>query len=508
MYFDYYGRAGGSSSIGATYAAPRWYLPEGYTGELFDTWVMAMNPNGYPVDITYTFYSNQPGFEPVSVTHEDVPPYSRDTIFVDQVPGLEGSDVSTVVTAKKDVVLQTAGASGQVKRYAVLYGVNDYPDPADDLLYAEEDVIDLKHRLVDYCGFTYDLIRYRTGPNATMDNLASDIYWIGTQADANDIFLFFFAGNSSQDGGHNYIDLVDGCVSSVQLKNYLDSLGAGRQIALFDCDDAGMFLADLAAPDRLVAAGAAAGEKRHEYGDSAFSATAAVGTDRGNGAFTHYLVEALAKKAADTNGNGLVSAEEAFAYAKPKTTALVLEQEEPDEDQTPAISDGIAGEIDLTVEQVDANIVAERSVYFQYGNAGDGATSVGTPHLFNNWFLAEGYTGGGFDTWVLVLNPCDNWQKLHVTFMTPDGTTVVKEYDCPPRYRYTIKVDDQDPLLADSDVSTRVEACYMDPPGASSAVLPSGDSGVAVERAMYFTYYSPDGGAAKSGGTCSIGFGE
>jgi len=508
MYFDYYGRAGGSSSIGATSAAPAWYLPEGYTGGLFDTWVMSMNPNDFPVDITYTFYSNQPGFEPVSVTHEDVPAYSRDTIFLDGVPGLEGTDVSTKVTAKKDVELQAAEASDPVERYAVLYGVEDYPDPASDLLYSEDDVCDLKHRLVDYCGFTYDRMRYRTGSYATTANLASDMAWLAANADANDIVLFYFAGNSSQDAEGNYADLYDGCVSTAQLDAYFDALPADKLLALFDCDDAWTFLADLAVEGRLLAASGSFGEKRHEYADAAFSAAAAESGDSGNGAFTHYFVEALAKQAADASGNGLVSAEEAFAYAAPRTTALVLAQEEPDEDQAPAVSDNIAGEVDLTVEQVDANIVAERSVYFQYGNAGDGATSVGTSSLCNNWFLAEGYTGGGFDTWVLVMNPYDNWQKLHVTYMTPEGTTVEKEYDCPPRYRYSIKVDDQDPLLAATDVSTRVEACYMDPPGASSAGCTDGSSGVAVERAMYFVYYSPGGGSPKSGGTCSIGFGE
>ncbi|MBC7253549.1 MAG: hypothetical protein H5T72_06250 [Actinobacteria bacterium] len=270
MYFEYYGKAGGSSSIGTTSPAPVWYLPEGYTGGDFDTWVMAMNPNSYPVDITYTFFSNQPGSEPVSVTHEGVPAYSRDTLFVDQVPGLEGTDVSTMVRA-----CPSGGCSG---------------------------------------------------------------------------------ASSSEDA---------------------------------------------------------------------------------------------------------------------------------------------------------ACIVAERTVYFRYEAAADGATSIGTPSLFGRWFLAEGYTGGGFDTYVLVMNPNDCWVKITATYMTPEGAEVVKEYPCPPRYRYTIKVDDQDPSLASADVSTRIEAEYMEDPGAEGAGCREAyAAGVAVERAMYFVYRSPDTGKVMSGGTCSIGFGE
>ena len=266
MYFDYYGKAGGSNSIGAACAAPEWYLPEGYTGGDFDTWVMAMNPSGDTVDITYTFYSSKPGFEPVSVTHAGVPPWSRDTIHVDEVPGLAGTDVSTKVAATKTV--------------------------------------------------------------------------------------------------------------------------------------------------------------------------------------------------------------------------------------TPQVS---------VSEEGPADIVAERSVYFNYGNSSDGATSIGACRTMPNWFLAEGYTGGGFDTYVLVMNPYDFWQKITATFMTPGGKTIVKEFDVPPRCRLTLKVDDMDPALASTDVSTRIEAQPLQVAGVNAGCE---QSGVVVERAMYFVYTDPGDGSKKAGGSCSIGYGS
>ncbi len=270
MYFEYYGKAGGSSSIGASGTAPVWYLPEGYTGGAFDTWVLAVNPNPYAVDITYTFFTNRPGAQPVVHVHQGVPPYSRDTVHLNRVDGLEGTEVSTVVTAK--------ASSG------------------------------------------------------------------------------------------------------------------GAQAA--------------------------------SYGDTAC-------------------------------------------------------------------------------------IVAERSVYFRYGTAEDGATSIGTPSLYSQWFLAEGFTGGGFDTYVLVLNPNDCWVKINATYMTPQGLPVEREYACPPGCRYTIKVDDQDPSLASADVSVRITAEYMEEPGAGTSGFAEACAvGVAVERAMYFVYRSPETGKVMSGGTCSIGHGE
>lgn len=261
MYFDYYGKAGGSCSMGADGTSPTWYLPEGYTAGDFDTWIGSMNPSGEYVDIVYTFYSNKPGFTPVSVTHANVKPWSRDTIKVDSVPGLEGTDVSTRVQGYK----------------------------------------------------------------------------------------------------------------------------AGTEEA--------------------------------------------------------------------------------------------------------------------------ANIVAERAMYFRYGAANDGHTSIGATSAYNSWFLAEGYTGGSFDTYVCVMNPFDKPLKITATFMTPSGNTVKKEYDVPANYRLTVKVDDQDPALAATEVSTMIEAQLLG--GASTAWSANGlPYGVAVERAMYFTYLDPADGSRKSGGSCSIGYGS
>jgi hypothetical protein len=170
--------------------------------------------------------------------------------------------------------------------------------------------------------------------------------------------------------------------------------------------------------------------------------------------------------------------------------------------QAPRIFDGGGGDLDLTPEKVPAGIVAERSVYFRYGSAIDGATSIGACQAMPKWFLAEGYTGGGFETFVLIMNPYDCWQKIKLTYMTPTGEPIVEERDCPPNYRMTVKVDDI-PGLEATDVSTRVEACPIEATGANAAC----SSGVVVERAMYFVYTDPLDGSRKTGGTCSIGYG-
>ncbi len=513
MYFDYYGKEGGSNSIGATGTSAEWYLPEGYTGGDFDTWVMAMNPNSFPVDITYTFYSNQEGSVPVSVTHRGVPRYSRDTINVDTVPGLEGVDVSTKVTATRPVTLQAASVDDPVERYALLYGVEGDGTPNTEYA-GYQDTYDLKHRLVDYCGFTYDKMRYRVQENdayatdvVNVATVLADLDWLASVADANDIVLFYYAGTNTVTTG-SALKFSDGEISAADLAAKFDALAASGLVALFDCDD-GRNIADAVSGAGRVAIGSSGdAEARHEYPAAGFTVTAAVDAADGNGAFTYYFVEALCKAAADTNRNGLVGAEEAFGYARSRTTALVTDKSA--EAQTPYMNDQFAGDddLDLTVTEAPAGIVAERSCYFNYGTANDGATSIGAPRTCCNWFLAEGYTGGGFDTYVLIMNPYDNWQRVTVNFMTPLGALPPWEFDCPPNFRYTIPVDAV-PGLEDTDVSTRVYARYTDPPsGYGAAAYAAPKSGVAVERAMYFTYTDPGDGSVKTGGSCSIGFGE
>jgi hypothetical protein len=73
-----------------------------------------------------------------------------------------------------------------------------------------------------------------------------------------------------------------------------------------------------------------------------------------NGAFTYYLVEALHSPAADTNSNGFVSAEEAYAYLAPKVDNYVYEHAKDKNGQihvyhqNPQLYDGISGQVDLT----------------------------------------------------------------------------------------------------------------------------------------------------------------
>jgi hypothetical protein len=101
-----------------------------------------------------------------------------------------------------------------------------------------------------------------------------------------------------------------------------------------------------------------------------------------------------------------------------------------------------------------------------------GHESAGVRFAETEWFLAEGATGPFFDLFVLIANPSTTPALVRATFLTPDGTTIVKDYVIAPTSRFNIWVDLEDPALADTAVSTTITV--------TNAV------GIIVERSMWW----------------------
>lgn len=135
-------------------------------------------------------------------------------------------------------------------------------------------------------------------------------------------------------------------------------------------------------------------------------------------------------------------------------------------------------------------VVAEHALYFDYNATGrqDGSCNAAIAAASDSWYFAEGYTGGNFDTYILVENPEDSEAKIKVTYNNPSGGGAEKEYTVKAKSRYTIHVDEI-PGLESSEVATTLKST----------------NGVEViaERAMYFVY--SDGYCARGGGHDSSG---
>ena len=114
----------------------------------------------------------------------------------------------------------------------------------------------------------------------------------------------------------------------------------------------------------------------------------------------------------------------------------------------------------------DQPVVAERSMYDTKKTWATG--SIGAPLRSTAWYLAEGSTGPGMETWILVQNPTYPEARVHIDYMTPDGGRITgPTFTVPSSARKTIFVAD-----------TVKNAWSV------SAVVTS-DNLVVVERAMY-----------------------
>lgn len=140
---------------------------------------------------------------------------------------------------------------------------------------------------------------------------------------------------------------------------------------------------------------------------------------------------------------------------------------------------------DVSVQLTSSQpIVAERSMYFGYNGIDGGHVSTGASEPATGWYFAEGYTGGGFDEFILILNPQTENTTVYFDFLKPDGSVYSQPFASKARSRMTIKVD-LAPGMENTDVSVRVTS----------------EKPVVAERAMYFGYRDCPGGSVQTGCT-------
>ncbi len=137
--------------------------------------------------------------------------------------------------------------------------------------------------------------------------------------------------------------------------------------------------------------------------------------------------------------------------------------------------------VSTRVESSGGRVICERAVYG--GNRTWGTDSIGATAPTPVWYLAEGCTGGDFETWVLVQNPNAVDVTVDLTFMTLAGPLAgPQDVLIPASSRYSFNVGE---YVTDFNVSTRVE---------------STGGGIVCERAMY--------GNSRTWAHDSVGFPE
>jgi hypothetical protein len=129
-------------------------------------------------------------------------------------------------------------------------------------------------------------------------------------------------------------------------------------------------------------------------------------------------------------------------------------------------------EFSTTIESTQP-IIADRTMRWDATGYGSHAgTGIAAAAL--EWYLAEGATIGGFDLFYLIQNPGATAAEVEVTYLFPaPKAPLVRQYTVNPRSRFTIWVDQEDPSLAEAEVSAIIRVTNGAP--------------VIVERSMYLT---------------------
>ena len=149
----------------------------------------------------------------------------------------------------------------------------------------------------------------------------------------------------------------------------------------------------------------------------------------------------------------------------------------PPDSRVTVTAGDIVPDTDVSTEITsDQDIICERSMY--WGNRLEGTDCIGVQSPSYAWYLAEGTTDYGFDTFLLIQNPSNRTAVVNVTYMTPGGPVEKSPIGIPANSRYSINVAD-------------------DLPGEEMSFEVVSNRRVIAERSMYW-----DG---KRGGHDSIG---
>jgi subtilisin family serine protease len=125
-----------------------------------------------------------------------------------------------------------------------------------------------------------------------------------------------------------------------------------------------------------------------------------------------------------------------------------------------------------------------RDDYYGYGRVNSAHTLSPQAPWGTVWLLPEGTTIPGFDEWVLLQNPTNQYATAELRFLTPNGIQNLTTVNVPPNSRCTVHVNE---IISNTDVSVHVAVTNNVP--------------ICVERAVYVNTADGKWGSHDSIGT-------
>jgi autotransporter-associated beta strand protein len=431
-----------------------YYLSEGATGSFFDEDILIANPNADPAPVTLTFLLPGGG---THVEHRIVPAYSRLTIDVNELPGLEETSPSVVVSSDNRLHLA-------VERTMMW---------------------DQTH----YGGHTANAV---TQPERTWH------FAEGAQGSFFQTYLLLANANNSEVTAtvtflrENAPPVVETFPLAPQSRR---TIYAGDYPALADRS----FGMTVEAPQPITAERAmyfASTPGRLWNGGTGNTGVAEPSTswyhpEGASGTFftTFILLSNPQDVPAAVTLRFLTATGQAFDLAKtiePKQRISV----NPAAEGIPGLTDAAFA----TVVSSNVPVVSERAMYWPGEPGlpiGEGHASSGLTSTARRWALAEGRVGGpeAFATYILIANPETAGSAfVLVRFLRENGRPpLVKEYNIAAGVRFNLDVATEIPELQNESFGTSIEVMI--------------GSAIAVERSLYWNA----NGVFWAGGTNALG---
>jgi hypothetical protein len=444
---------GGGCEIWSNKSATTWYLAEGATAGGYETWILVQNPNDAPADITINF---QTGTGEVEGPAERVPANSRRSYLANSY--VSGFDVSTkVVSSAPDVICERA-----------MY----WTPPAGSARVLGHDSI----------GVIAPAARWYLAEGASKGGFETWVLVQNPNPAPVNIDIRFQTESGQKQGPLDTIPatsrksyLVNSWVETFNVSSVVASLTPGEPIV---CE-------------------------RSVYYTPSNSRNKEVGTDSigvVEPASRWYLAEGATDGGFETwilvqNPNSYdVNVDLKYQTSKGEVQGPV-ETVFAGTRKSFRVNDKVKDfNVSTAVSSFGGDVVCERAVYWTPPGGNQkvlGHDSIGVRAGETSWYLAEGATEGGFETWVLIQNPNDSEVTIDLQFQTGSGP--VPAPGSPPV---------RDTIPARSRRSYRVNG-WVDSYDVSTRVTSISGAPIICERSVYWT---PPGTSAKVLGTDSIGF--
>ena len=205
-----------------------------------------------------------------------------------------------------------AGPAPNAPRHALLIGISNYEPPTVPTVGSANDARDMHDALVRN-GWPESSIRVLTDGDATMANIRDGINWLVSNSSPNSFSIFHYSGHTKQiESGYDdgdaedwdeYMWSVDNqFLSDGEFSNQMRAVKGQEWVNVSACEAAG-FDDGISSPAHLFTAASREDQKGYERYDTHRSI------------FTGLLTDAFLNKKGDSNHDGAISIQEAFAWA-------------------------------------------------------------------------------------------------------------------------------------------------------------------------------------------------